>query len=268
MCLDAPIECDKVNPDKGRAVSEPDSETTEECLEKLELFDVDRLDVLDEVSSPTATASLWRSSSSRGSGQGSFMVPVPSDRFSDEVKHKMKDAVVSMLECMGEDVTREGLLDTPKRVMKSLFFLTKGYYETVEELIGEAIFTSSAKGMVMVRNLDFCSMCEHHMLPFYGKAHIALIPDGKVVGLSKYARIVEMYARRLQLQEDLTDSIALALDTYIKPKGVAVIIEASHMCMVMRGVQKSESSTVTSCFRGCLEKDMYARQEIMRSLHR
>ncbi len=183
-----------------------------------------------------------------------------------EMKKKMKSAVRCLLECMGEDVEREGLVDTPRRVTEALLFMTKGYYQSVEDVIGNAIFTSKAAGMVMVKDIDFSSTCEHHMLPFYGKAHIALIPDKRVLGLSKYARVVEMFAYRLQLQEQLTDDIANALYNYVKPKGVAVVIEATHMCMITRGVQKTSSKTVTSCSLGCLENDHYIRQELMHLL--
>ncbi len=184
-------------------------------------------------------------------------------RDDDEVKEKMKRAVRCLLECMGEDVEREGLYDTPKRVTEAFLYFTKGNHESVEDLIGNALFTSRSDGMVVVRDIEFSSLCEHHLLPFNGRVHIAFLPDGKVLGLSKYARVVEMFARRLQLQEQLTHDVACSLYKYAKPKGVAVVIEASHMCMVMRGVQKPSSRTITSCFLGCLENDNHARQELM-----
>ncbi len=199
--------------------------------------------------------------------EGDFGIVIPKRRCVDaKLKKKMESAVMSILECLGQDVRREGLVDTPKRVADSLFFLTKGYYESASDLIGNALFTSNTNGMVLVKDIDFCSLCEHHMLPFHGKAHIALIPDGRVLGLSKYARIVEMYARRLQLQEQLTSQVADALVTHAKPKGVAVVFQAKHMCMSMRGAQKPGAETVTSCFRGCLENEFYRRHELISML--
>ncbi|MDJ0695968.1 MAG: GTP cyclohydrolase I FolE [Mastigocoleus sp. MO_167.B18] len=176
---------------------------------------------------------------------------------------EMTQAVRTLLLGLGEDPDREGLKDTPKRVVKALQFLTKGYHESLDELLNGAVFTEDANEMVLVRDIDIFSSCEHHILPILGRAHVAYIPNGKVIGLSKIARICEMYARRLQVQERLTLQIADALQGLLKPQGVAVIVEASHMCMVMRGVQKPGSWTVTSAMRGVFAEDAKTREEFM-----
>ena len=176
---------------------------------------------------------------------------------------EMMQAVRTLLLGLGEDPDREGLKDTPKRVMKALQFLTKGYHESLDELLNGAVFTESADEMVLVRDIDIFSSCEHHILPIIGRAHVAYIPNGKVIGLSKIARICEMYARRLQVQERLTLQIADALQGLLQPQGVAVVVEASHMCMVMRGVQKPGSWTVTSAMRGIFSDDSRTREEFM-----
>jgi GTP cyclohydrolase IA len=159
---------------------------------------------------------------------------------------EMMQAVRTLLLGMGEDPDREGLIDTPKRVVKSLKYLSSGYQQSLDELLNGAVFHEEASEMVLVRDIDLFSSCEHHILPIIGRAHVAYIPNGKVIGLSKIARICEMYARRLQVQERLTAQISDALQGLLQPMGVAVVIEATHMCMVMRGVQKSGSWTVTS----------------------
>jgi len=176
---------------------------------------------------------------------------------------EMMQAVRTLLIGLGEDPDREGLKDTPKRLVKALQFLTKGYHESLDELLNGAVFTEDAHEMVLVRDIDIFSSCEHHILPIIGRAHVAYIPNGKVIGLSKIARICEMYARRLQVQERLTVQIADALQGLLKPQGVAVVIEATHMCMVMRGVQKPGSWTVTSAMRGVFAEDARTRQEFM-----
>ncbi|AFY54926.1 GTP cyclohydrolase I [Rivularia sp. PCC 7116] len=176
---------------------------------------------------------------------------------------EMMEAVRTLLIGLGEDPNREGLKDTPKRVVKALQFLTKGYHESLDELLNGAVFTEDANEMVLVRDIDVFSSCEHHILPVIGRAHVAYIPNGKVIGLSKVARICEMYARRLQVQERLTVQIADALQGLLKPQGVAVVLEASHMCMVMRGVQKPGSWTVTSAMRGVFAEDAKTREEFM-----
>lgn len=176
----------------------------------------------------------------------------------------ISSAVSAMLEGIGEDPHREGLLKTPERVAKSLRFLTKGYREDPEELLKKAVFTEAYDEMVLVRDIDLFSMCEHHMLPFFGKAHVAYIPDGKIVGLSKLARVVEVFARRLQVQERLTQQIRDAIQNVLNPKGVAVVIEAKHLCMVMRGVEKINSVTTTSAMSGQFITSQSTRSEFLR----
>ncbi len=168
------------------------------------------------------------------------------------------------LELIGEDPTREGLLQTPRRVAKSLSWLTRGYGQTAEEVIGDALFEDNHSSMVMVRDIEIYSLCEHHMLPFFGKAHIAYIPDGRIVGLSKLARVVDVFARRLQVQERLTQDIAEALERALAPAGVGVVLECYHLCMMMRGVEKQNSKTITSAVRGVFRDDGRTRDEFLR----
>lgn len=175
----------------------------------------------------------------------------------------MENSVRNILEHLGEDPNREGLVDTPRRVQKAWEFMCGGYKEDPLAIIQKALFTSSNDEMVIVKDIEFYSMCEHHMLPIIGKAHVAYIPNGKVIGLSKIPRVVDVFARRLQIQEQLTEQIADAISEAIDPKGVAVVIDARHMCMEMRGVQKINSSTVTSALRGLFKKEKKTKDEFM-----
>jgi len=171
------------------------------------------------------------------------------------------------LEMLGEDPEREGLLKTPQRVANSLAFLTEGYSSSAEEVVGKGIFKEEHDNMIMVRDIELYSLCEHHMLPFFGKAHVAYIPNGKIVGLSKIPRIVDVYARRLQVQERLTEQIAEGLCRVLNPSGVGVVIEAYHLCMMMRGVQKQNSKTITSALTGAFREDPKTRDEFLRLAH-
>jgi GTP cyclohydrolase I len=174
------------------------------------------------------------------------------------------DKVRDILAALGENPDREGLLKTPERVEASLQFLTQGYRMTVEEVIGDAVFEEKHQSMIMVRDIELYSLCEHHLLPFFGRAHVAYIPNGKILGLSKVARIVDVFARRLQVQERLTDHIADAIMDVLKPTGVGVVIEAAHFCMMMRGVEKQNSRAVTSALRGIFRDDPKTRDEFLR----
>jgi len=175
----------------------------------------------------------------------------------------MEDAVKQILEAIGEDPNREGLIDTPARVAKSMQFLTRGYQQNVEDVINNAYFTADCDDMVIVRDIEFFSMCEHHMLPFYGKCHIGYIPNGKVFGVSKLARLVDVFARRLQLQERLTKEIANTILEAVAPEGVGVVMEAQHLCMIARGVQKQNSVMVTSAMLGSFRDEQATRNEFM-----
>jgi len=175
----------------------------------------------------------------------------------------MENNYKEIISTIGEDINRNGLKDTPKRAAKAMEFLTQGYQQNIDDVVNGALFESDADEMVVVKNIELYSMCEHHMLPFIGKCHIAYIPSGKVLGLSKFARIVDMYARRLQIQENLAREIALSIQEITGSIGVGVIIEAQHLCMMMRGVEKQNSSMTTSVMLGQMRKNASARQEML-----
>ena len=181
----------------------------------------------------------------------------------DNYNQKLADEIKSVLTEIGEDPEREGLIKTPERVAKSMQFLTNGYKKDPSKILKSAMFSENYSQMVLVKDIEMYSLCEHHMLPFFGKVHIAYIPNGYIVGLSKIPRIVDVFARRLQVQERLTDEIKDCLQDTLNPKGVAVVIEAQHLCMQMRGVEKQHSSTTTSAFSGIFLKDEKTRSEFM-----
>ena len=180
---------------------------------------------------------------------------------------EFEQLVRRQLELIGEDPGREGLLKTPARVARSLTWLTQGYEMDVRDVVGDALFEDPHDNMIMVRDIELYSMCEHHLIPFYGRAHVAYIPDGRIVGLSKLPRVVDVFARRLQVQERLTEQIAQALTDILEPKGVGVVVEAYHLCMMMRGVQKQNSRTITSALRGVFRDDAKTRDEFLRLAH-
>ena len=184
-----------------------------------------------------------------------------------QVNKEFEKLIRRELEILGEDPDRDGLLKTPQRVANSMTFLTEGYSSSAEEVVGKGVFKEEHDNMIMVRDIELYSLCEHHMLPFFGKAHVAYIPNGKIVGLSKIPRIVDVYARRLQVQERLTEQIADGLCRVVNPSGVGVVIEAFHLCMMMRGVQKQNSKTITSALRGAFREDPKTRDEFLRLAH-
>ena len=196
-----------------------------------------------------------------GNAEGLDLDPIEGE------SEELQVIVRRMLELLGEDPSREGLHRTPLRVAKSLAWLTRGYDLEVADVVGEGVFEEGHENMILVRDIELYSLCEHHMLPFFGKAHIAYIPDGKIVGLSKLPRIVDMFARRLQVQERLTEQIARAVEDVLKPRGVGVVIEAYHLCMMMRGVEKQNSKTITSALRGTFRSDGKTRDEFLRLAH-
>jgi GTP cyclohydrolase I len=178
-------------------------------------------------------------------------------------KKVVEKLIGDFLKEMGENPGREGLLNTPARVAEAFDFLTSGYKKNIKEVMNDAMFNEKYDEMVLVKNIDFYSLCEHHMLPFYGKVHVAYIPNGKIIGLSKIPRLVEIFARRLQVQERMTQQIADTLEEYLQPKGVAVVVEAFHMCMMMRGVEKQNSSATTSAVHGDFKEDARTRTEFL-----
>ncbi len=182
----------------------------------------------------------------------------------DEKRKKLEMNTKNLLELLGENPSREGLLNTPKRVAKAWEFLTKGYNENLDDLINNAIFEGESKDMVIVKNIEFYSLCEHHMIPFYGKAHIGYIPDGKIIGLSKLARITDLFSQRLQVQERLTNQIAQCLQEVLNPRGVAVVLEGKHFCMLSRGVQKQNSIATSSSMLGIFREKESTRNEFLK----
>ena len=182
----------------------------------------------------------------------------------DEKRKKLEANTRNLLELLGEDPNREGLMNTPKRVAKAWDFLTKGYNENLDDLINNAIFEGESKDMVIVKNIEFYSLCEHHMIPFYGKAHIGYIPDGKIIGFSKLARITDLFAQRLQVQERLTNQIAQCLQDVLNPRGVAVVLEGKHFCMLSRGVQKQNSIATSSAMLGIFREEESTRNEFLK----
>ena len=185
------------------------------------------------------------------------------EEYNIEITDDVKKNYYSIIESIGEDTDRQGLLKTPERAAKAMQYLTQGYQQDAEEVLKSALFDEDYSEMVIVKDIELYSLCEHHILPFFGKAHIAYIPNGKIVGLSKLPRVVDIFARRLQVQERLTDQIVNTINRVLKPEGVAVVIEASHMCIMMRGVQKQNSVTTTSAFRGTF-KIMETRNEFLK----
>ncbi len=205
-----------------------------------------------------------RSSEARAHRAGRSELPAVPPTPEDELEKLVR----RQLELIGEDPARDGLLDTPERVARSLSWLTRGYDMNVADVVGDAVFEEAHESMVMVRDIELYSMCEHHMLPFFGRAHIAYIPDGRIVGLSKLPRLVEVFARRLQVQERLTEQIADAIESVLRPRGVGVVIEAVHLCMMMRGVEKQNSETITSALRGEFRECQMTRDEFLGLAHR
>ena len=193
--------------------------------------------------------------------------PWPADPELAAGEVELANLVRQQLELVGEDPAREGLLKTPARVASSLKWLTRGYETDVADVVGDAIFEEKHDNMIMVRDIEVYSLCEHHMLPFFGKAHVAYIPNGRIIGLSKLPRIVDVFARRLQVQERMTEEIAQALTDILNPRGVGVVIEVLHLCMMMRGVQKQNSKTITSAMRGAFREDNKTRDEFLRLAH-
>jgi GTP cyclohydrolase I len=183
---------------------------------------------------------------------------------SDKEKKRLEEITKELLGLIGEDSTRQGLIKTPKRVAESWKFLSQGYRQNLNEIINEAIFDESAKDMIIVKDIEFYSLCEHHLIPFYGKAHVGYIPNGKIIGLSKIPRIIDFYSRRLQVQERLTNQIATCIQDLLNPKGVAVIMEGRHFCMLMRGVQKQNSIASTSSMLGAFKDQSTTRNEFLK----
>ena len=212
-----------------------------------------------------------------GDGEPAACDPVPAARSLGRVpaqwtprdqRREYQTLVRQQLALLGEDAERAGLRKTPERVATAMAWLTRGYAMTVADVVGDAVFEETHENMVLVRDIEFYSLCEHHLLPFFGRAHIAYIPDGKILGLSKLPRIVEVFSRRLQVQERLTEEIAQAVEQVLRPSGVGVVLEAVHLCMMMRGVEKQNASTITSALRGQFRDCPMTRDEFLRLAHR
>ncbi|CAL1241133.1 GTP cyclohydrolase I FolE [Candidatus Methylocalor cossyra] len=184
------------------------------------------------------------------------------------MQNVMETLYARLIEELGEDINREGLVDTPKRAAAALRYLTSGYHKTLESVLNQAVFEADTEDMVIVKDIELYSLCEHHLLPFIGKCHVGYLPNGKVIGLSKIARIVEMYARRLQIQERLTKQIAATIQSAVNPRGVAVVIEAKHLCMMMRGVEKQNSVMTTSSMLGIFRREISTRSEFLNLVNR
>jgi len=214
--------------------------------------------------SNTTAAELARAKARLATGADAF--EAATGREADRML-EFENIVRREIELLGEDPAREGLIKTPERVAKAMAWLTRGYDLRVEDVVGDGVFEEEHESMVMVRDIELYSMCEHHMLPFFGKAHIAYIPSGRIVGLSKLPRIVEVFARRLQVQERLTEQIAQAIQDVLRPEGVGVVIECEHLCMMMRGVEKQNSKTITSALKGSFKNDPATRDEFLRLAH-
>ena len=190
------------------------------------------------------------------------------EQYEDKITSQLTENYKETISLLGEDASREGLVKTPERVAKAMQYLTQGYHMDARAILDSAKFHEEVSEMIIVKDIEIYSMCEHHMLPFFGKAHIAYIPNGWITGLSKIARVVDVYARRLQVQERLTTQILEAIKASLNPLGVAVVIEASHLCMMMRGVEKQNSTTITSALRGSFLADARTREEFLRLAHR
>ena len=220
----------------------------------------------DRGSSPNGrTAHIARGIQTASLGNLALETSTP-DRL--ETRPELEKLVRRQLELLGEDPDRDGLLKTPERVAKSLSWLTRGYELDPADVVGDAVFEEAHESMVMVRDVEMYSLCEHHLLPFFGKVHIAYIPNGKIVGLSKLPRLVEIFARRLQVQERLTEQVADAIESVLQPQGVGVVVEAVHLCMMMRGVEKQNSKTITSALRGKFRDCPMTRDEFLQLAHR
>ena len=225
-----------------------------------------RIDCITDVSFHAETTATEKIS---GDDVHAHSVALPRERDSVALKDaSLREIYAEVLGRLDDDPTRDGLLRTPERIEKSMTFLTRGYQQTLEQVVGSALFDVDYDEMVIVRDIEFYSMCEHHMLPFFGRAHVAYVPSGKVIGLSKLPRLVDMFARRLQVQERLTRQVADAIIETIQPQGVGVILEAQHLCMMMRGVEKQSSMTTTSAMLGAFRTQTQTRNEFLSLVRR